>query len=324
MRGFLLLSLAALLGTGFAGCVGGEGASTEIETNSSEQAAPAEFSDETGAVEGLVSDEEGQPIADAQVAILGGGEISTTTAADGRFSLSNIPPGKQVIAAQKLGYESVSRSIEVKLGEVSTMTLVLLAIAVVESYHNSFTLKGYFDCTWYISGTSGPCGFTQVNGTTGNPLEPLWVNSKRKWNYMADPHAMTITNEITWQKGTAATADQLRVIMSHGPINGKERDGVHNFCVTGGVNPVRMRWEREDAEDDGACKTGTDNPTPGPKTISWDKGLLLQSFVSVNPASIGGAVGQPVALAYQQSFELHISRFYGEKAPEGWSAIPDT
>jgi hypothetical protein len=325
MRVILGVSLLALLVVAFAGCVGGEGKSAPPAT-APIQAPPPEFSEETGAIDGQVTDDEGLPITGAEVAIIGGA-ASTFTAADGRFTLSNVAPGKQTLAAQKLGYESASRIVEVLVGDVVTVSLTLVPLITIEEYHDGFVLDGYFDCTWYYSavatGASGPCGYTAQYGTIGNPLEQLWTNSKRKWDYPIGPHLMTLTNEVSWVKGTAATADELRIILSHGPIDGKERNQGHNFCITGGANPVKMRWEREDAEDDGGCKTGSDNPSPGPKTISWEKGLLVESFVSVDPASIQGVASQPVALAYQQGFKLYVTYFHGAKAPEEFSALAD-
>lgn len=324
MQRLLPVSLLALVLTSFAGCVGGEG--SPEATGLPGQAGPAVFDETLGAIEGFVFDTETVPIASADIAILGQDGITTQSAADGGFTLNNVPPGKHVLVAQKLGYEAVSRSIEVVAGAATEATLVLIPIAVIDSYHQTLPFKGFFDCTWSNPTGSGPCGYIgQTNGTTGNPLQSLQANSRRKWNWPIAANSLTILHEITWSQASLATGEKMATTMSHGPINGKERDGTHNFCTAAGKDPVRLHWERQEFDGVGECLSGRSQygTTPGPKKID-EKGMLMQSFVSTgngaNPAT-GGDL--PAGLAYQQSFELYITVFYGEVAPEGFSALKE-
>lgn len=323
MRAIAPIALLAVVLTAFAGCVGGEGAPAGVQTSA---AGPAEFSESTGAIEGVILDGEAVPLAGAEIAILGTDvQAATVSAADGRFVLSNLPPGQHVLAAQKLGYDSASRNVEVRAGESTTVSLALVAIAVVEVYHRTIPFKGYFDCTWVIPTSSGPCGYIGLtNGTTGNPLQPLWVNSKRKWNWPVEANVYSIIHEITWTKGSFATGEKMQYILSHGPIEGKERDGTHFWCNGAGKSPVRGLWERTELDEEGECMEGRQQITGdnGPKIID-PSGMLLQSFVSTGAGANPAGGDLPVGGAYQQSFDLFITSFHGEPAPEGFSALAD-
>ncbi|MBI2078154.1 MAG: carboxypeptidase regulatory-like domain-containing protein [Euryarchaeota archaeon] len=73
-------------------------------------ASPPQYDDSTGAVVGVVTDDEAVPVAGAEVGIAGEGHTQTTTTdAMGAFTLSRIPPGGYQLFAQRLGFESTAR-----------------------------------------------------------------------------------------------------------------------------------------------------------------------------------------------------------------------
>src|SRR5688572_4705367 len=100
--GIGLIIIAASL----AGCVEGtasndDGGALDVPT----VAPPAQFDDTTGAVEGIVLDEEQQPIGGAQVGLLqASSNLSITTTSDlsGRFTFSQVQPGTYQLFAQQL------------------------------------------------------------------------------------------------------------------------------------------------------------------------------------------------------------------------------
>jgi hypothetical protein len=68
----------------------------------------------TGTINGIVRDEDGNPIQGATVYIEGFPSIDNTTDSLGRFSLENVPIGDQTIIVEKDGYEWTSQEVDVE------------------------------------------------------------------------------------------------------------------------------------------------------------------------------------------------------------------
>lgn len=114
----------------FAGCVGGE-TSSVADPN---VAGPATYSDDTGAVNGLVTSEEFEAIVGAQAGLIELPTATGITGEDGRFSISNVPPGKYRLAVQSLGYEAVAQSIEILAGQATEVKLTLPVLPIDAPY----------------------------------------------------------------------------------------------------------------------------------------------------------------------------------------------
>lgn len=289
-------------------------------------AAPtAGFDETTGGITGTVLDEEQLPLANAQVGLFRDEpafQSITTTDPEGRFAFSNLEPARYRLIAQALGFDPATRNVDVRAGEAAAVPLVLTKVPVVQAYHHIIPFKGFFDCSWTYSvvlGATGPCGFTNLNSTTGNPLEQFWTKSKRAWNYPVGPNLMTMINELTWQKGSFATGDKLAVSFSYA-----NRTTTHWYCNTVSTNPLKLRWERDPEDPNrGTCPTGTAQLPSGQPTAVPIKGQIVRSYVNTGPGSVGGQ-NLPVGLAYQQPFDLWATMFYGQSASSDFSAIPDT
>ena len=320
-----IVALLAVLIASLSGCTQGGAAPVSGETEVP-AAPPAKFDENSGGIEGTVFDEEGAPVPNVQVAVQSASAepLSAATDVTGRFSFSNLAPGTHQVFASALGYESAAKAVQVVAGESSPAQFVLIKITVIESYYETIPFKGFFDCTWVIPLSSGPCGYVgTTNGTTGNPMEPLWVNSKRKWNYPVGPGVMSVLHDLTWTPGSFATGTKMAMTLSHGPLeDGTLRPGGHWFCNAAGTNPASLHWEREDLEDDGECLTGGQGSVDTPATID-PEGMMLQSFVSTGAGANPAGGDLPIGAAYQQPFELYVSVFYGTVAPDGFSALVD-
>src|SRR5690349_9358314 len=76
----------------------------------------------TGRISGIVVTEAGQrPIGAAQV-VLKGTTSGTISSDDGRFTIANVPAGRQTIEVRRIGYGMVSRTVDVAAGETVTLT----------------------------------------------------------------------------------------------------------------------------------------------------------------------------------------------------------
>jgi outer membrane receptor for ferrienterochelin and colicins len=78
----------------------------------------------SGTIVGTVTTEQGTPLISANV-IIQGTTVGTATSNTGRFRLSNVPPGKQVLVISFVGYRTLTKEIEVRAGEVHTLDIVL-------------------------------------------------------------------------------------------------------------------------------------------------------------------------------------------------------
>lgn len=85
-----------------------------------------------GSITGTVRDTLGNYLQGVQVTA-SPGAFSTTTAADGSYTLSNIPVGTYTVAAQKFGYRPGSQAVNVTSGTAATTSFVLGLPATVTS-----------------------------------------------------------------------------------------------------------------------------------------------------------------------------------------------
>ncbi|MBI2077513.1 MAG: carboxypeptidase regulatory-like domain-containing protein [Euryarchaeota archaeon] len=133
--------VGVLLVAVFSGCVGSDAAESSVK--SVPPAPPAEADGDTGGVEGVVTDDQINPIVGAQVGFTDVPAIIATTDEAGRFSLSRVPPGTHTLVAQKLGFEATAKKVDVVAGEVVRgLALVVLPLAVEEPYPETLTHKG--------------------------------------------------------------------------------------------------------------------------------------------------------------------------------------
>ena len=88
---------------------------------------------QTGQVTGVVTSTAGQPLAGVQVGVVGS-QLRTVTAADGRYSLANVPIGPRAIQASSIGYASSEQVVNVSAGSAVTANFQLedRAIALKE------------------------------------------------------------------------------------------------------------------------------------------------------------------------------------------------
>ena len=79
---------------------------------------------QTGTVTGTVTGEVGQPIAGAQVALVGTG-LGTATNANGKYTIVNVPAAQYRIRAQMIGHRPVENAVTVTAGATATQDFVL-------------------------------------------------------------------------------------------------------------------------------------------------------------------------------------------------------
>jgi TonB-linked SusC/RagA family outer membrane protein len=86
-------------------------------------------SQQTGTITGTVTTEVGQPVAGAQVTVVGT-QRGTLTDGSGRFILTNVAAGARQVRVVSIGYRSETQSVQVGPGETVTVQLTLSVSAI--------------------------------------------------------------------------------------------------------------------------------------------------------------------------------------------------
>ena len=298
------LAIALLL----AGCAGG--GATPAGQASSSIAAPTDIVEDGGSITGTVVDDESIALEGVTVALLEL-NLQVATIAAGAFEFQNLPAGTYRLAAQKLGYESVAKAVTVAAGEAADVTLELAAIAIEVARHEVVgPLSGYFQCrsSVYQGGATGTCGYT-CTAACVNPLGPVFTgdNSILKFEIDSD-NVASVVGDMKWTPSAYGTSSNLRFAFSY-----EKRVGSHWWCSGEGPSPLQFVWQA-DGESKCANVGGTTNPD---QPLVKDNPMRIYSNVPFATQS------SPLNLAYEQKFEMYGTVFYGEPAPEGYTALAD-
>jgi hypothetical protein len=299
------LSLLIVLSATLAGCAGGPDEATNQDTSHS-VAPPAEFDETTGAIRGVVLDPELLPVADAQVQ-LDQDDFETTTAADGSFSLSHVPPGTYTLYVAKLGYESVARATEVTAGRLTEdVSFTLEPLPVVEPFSRVEKFEGFITCSiGYEAVLSEECGqgLQTPVGTFGR--DP---NNRIDWafNVTTTENLVAIYLELDWDAATAA-AQQLAFNVAHGFTCIPSCGADITYC--GAFDNFGQAVQSCHLE---TGDLGIDDPAT---QLPWD--ITARAWAAPSPAT------DPPNIVLQQSFTMYRTEFYGLGMTEGYSAVPD-
>jgi TonB-linked SusC/RagA family outer membrane protein len=85
---------------------------------------PLDAQARTGTVSGTVSGEAGQPIAGAQVTLVGTG-LGTVSTASGRYTIANVPAAQYRVRAQMIGHRLMESAITVSAGATVTQDFII-------------------------------------------------------------------------------------------------------------------------------------------------------------------------------------------------------
>jgi len=284
-------SLVASLGLmlALAGCAGG----SAKEIPPPPTAGPATFDEATGAIEGLIINEENLPLAGASVGILELPETLTVSDVAGAFTINNIAPGTYTLSAAALGYGSDGKRVDIVTGEITTVTIVLAAVALEEAFIQTDIEKGRFEVAFRIMPEVGGYAF---GGDTVH-------------EFKTDDRTDAIGGllfEMTWQN-TQALAGGMRL---RAEVLGEANIADYTFCVI-------------DSRPPGRCD-GTDNVTkilenghedcpPEECNIQW-RGFTSTQYSGL-PVDFG--------IMVDQEYTVYSTIFYRSPLPEGYSGMPD-
>jgi hypothetical protein len=246
-----------------------------------------------GNIHGLVSDEEVKPIRGAIVAIEN--NLTVATDAEGRFQFLNVAPGTHRVIAQALGYQSTARNVVVQEGATVDVVFSLGRLAISEPYHEFFALVG-FACLQTYSAVGR---FTFGNYACPNPPASVIVQ------FNATKGVQTIVSEMTWVPTSALSAHVLGLDLWQGGV----RTGLWtcDYCygTAQGPSPVILR---------------ADGPFEG---INGEKAAAKSTIDNIIILRGDPTFAGQFGLIYSQKVNIYTSVFYGAKAPEKYTGLPD-
>lgn len=296
------------------GCLTGE------RSDAAEGQTPTELISEEGkgALQGTVHDPGLVPLEGAQVGLP---ELLLVTVADasGYFSFPDLPPGRYQLAAQRLGYESVARSVDVLAGETATVNLALAPIPVVEPYSVVQIQRGSFGCGFAYRPTVGGivgasvCGALSLylNLTSIDRFLLLWdlAGTYDEWSGTAF--------EMEWQS-TQLLGGGLWVRFE---TDGCAGSLASTFTSVRGRSPLRdvygndLLSERKANNTDSSCGAN-ENCAPSR--------CRLQSRVFPHTETLGPSAPADIGFTFQQPFTQYWSQFFSSEPPTDYAAIPDS
>lgn len=274
-----------LLAGAMAGCTGG-GDAQQIDTPTIAAAA----TDDSGAISGLVVNEEGLPVAGAQVALVDAGREAMTDDA-GAFAFNNLTAGEHKLIVQKLGYESIARTIDVALGEVTDVEIGLKTVEVsVDPFVMVLPFDGYIHCGVNPYWPTNVCGDTLGEDNARFPFD-VDLN----WSLEQ------LVVELDWTPATAVTAQHLELdICNEVPV---EEDQL--LCYEGDY------WD---------WATGPPPLVMVPEDPPLDE--YTRYMVTVGAGFPDEEDPMSLFPALQQHFSVYISQCYVEECGDAFTAMP--
>lgn len=161
-----------------------------------------------GAIAGCVKDNLGNPVSGATISITNSPYTSTTTDADGNYTLSNLAPYNH-LTASKPGHVSVSQAVSVSGGQTTTCNLTLVRTGsitgfVKDNLGRPISQISVSACS-YGAGTTDSSGAYLITNVT--PGTYSFVVSDTSWTPVVKSNVIvvsgeTVTVDFTLQLGT--------------------------------------------------------------------------------------------------------------------------
>jgi hypothetical protein len=280
----MLLLVAAL-----SGCAGNSPGSAPASASSvvtaSDAAAPGQ-----GSIIGVVVSDDELPIPGASVSITRPATLEATTDAEGRFEFRQLEPGPYSVYAQRLGFESVARNVDVVAGEETQLRLILKPIYVATAYNSTQIAKGLWQCHVPILLVVVNCADAQQ--LTGPRADSVTIEVPKGW------HSSVF--ELTWRDTGSGLTSAPGVYC----LDNTAKDGTTTDPQRAPKKPLRLLF------------TATDLDQGGPKYAHRANCYPIGNYNDVGTSHNGFAV------VLDQTWTVYLTTFFVEPPYAGFTAIP--
>ena len=243
----------------------------------------AEATSTTGAIAGVVVDEAIRPVPRANVTLVAAGK-NVTTDDEGRFAFEGLEPGTYFLDAAAHRFAKAQVSADVAAGEVSTVRILIARLTTVEPYQQTLNFEGFID------------NYLGYANFVAQVLAPGTLACKCAFEVPVSGNLTTVVmdaiGEVTVENpGTPATVpgDAYWEVLAGGAQGSLRGSSYDEF-------PLLEHFLSEDFEED----DGT-----------------------IENSAIGVRITCGVWPCVRMSYDLYVTLWYHEEAPEGWSFIAE-
>lgn len=304
-----------------AGCLGlgDEGDEQELQKEG------ADVTEDTGGIEGLVTDPAVRPIAGANVTLVEA-ERSTTTADDGSFAFSRVEPGDKTLRVTAEDHVATVRTVSVTAGDVRQVDLVLAGAGDEQPYQQVLEMEGFIECGvgWRQDVVDVGQPLLQDSALAACAVPNLYLpgdnttNDKFLHTFKLDPSLTEVVYELGWSADSGALTPALRSIME---LDGFVNEGGARIMDARGDSPLRVHLAEEDwasletniTEKCNDEDAGDDWCSVNPRANGWNMMLRVFATGDCQDAPAGAC------LVFQQDFTHYATAFYNQAAPQGFS-----
>lgn len=281
--------------------------------------AEASPSNATGSLVVLARFTDLAPLAGVNVTVAG---ESRPTDAEGAARFDAVPAGFHTVRATKEAHRAAQAGVEVRAGAESRVEVVLDAAEGGSHSHekgfgahkDTYRFDGRFDCSATYVIITGDCLIVieNVTRTAGVPNPASNATSERHIiDFPLDLGWSALVVEVAWVEPSPPTSDGMTVALE--PTEAPADGHAAKYASADGTSPLRIQLDPGVTHE---TATGTDMPNPLGGEV-----LRARAFVRGYAHHPGGAPVLGVGAATGFTFELVATVFYGDPAPEGYSAV---
>lgn len=248
------------------------------------------------------------------------------TGDDGTARFAALPAGTHQVQAKKEAHRTAELAVEIVAGQETRTEAVLPALEETDAHSHEdglfehrdlYTFEGHFDCSLTYVIITGDCALLLDNVTEQADVPARPGDNTAERNIIDFPLDLTWTSlvvEMTWAPGVATPATGQDMTLAIEPAEAPADGHAAKYARVAGASPLRMQL---DAGEKHETATAEDMPNPLGGEVLRARAYVMG--VGHHPA---GTDFLGVSFAQNQDFTLYVSIFYGESAPEGYTAIP--
>lgn len=313
MRGLAAIALLCVL---LSACAEAPKDAPAVRSADPDPAAPAQFDETSGGLDGLVHTEELLPVVDANVRLPDLQRV-TTTDRDGRFSFSNVAPGEWQLLVEKPGYGLSQRVVRIEAGAAASADILLGALPHAEAYYRTQEQEGLIGCTIGMTGLIGlwfPACWLEnpviyPSQFDRNPLKWRLPGDPTKWSGFA--HEMEWTSTQTLGKTLGFRVD---IVGCHATFGGA-------LTFKEGPSPLRNHMNSTQLSENLTNKTAR-------SCVDWTttcpaNQCPISSQADPHADNLGPGSPVDAAIIFQQPFRHVLTDFFYFDPPPDFTALAD-
>lgn len=250
---------------------------------------------------------------------------SRLTDAEGLARFEGLAAGMVNVEARKEAHRTAQLAVQIAAGQ-ETRTEAVLAPAEggqhahetgLVAHRDLYAFEGRFDCSATYLIITGDCmlALDTAANATGLPQRPGEQTSERSLiDFPLDLTWTSLVVEMAWSAGVATPATGEGMTLALEPAEAPADGHAAKYARAIGGSPLRVELKAGAKHE---TATAEDMPNPLGGEVIRARAYVMG--VGHNP---GGTDFLGVGAARDQKFTLYVSVFYGEPAPEGYTAVP--